>query len=108
MSTLIQRVQELEQRADALVADAAAKAQSLRTGTESRLKDELVRLDTEFDARLSAYRAEQDAAHAQALRDLAKERADTLAQVDAIGEDRLDEMSAFVAQSLASGGSHVH
>ncbi|MBI2421550.1 MAG: hypothetical protein HYV27_01890 [Candidatus Hydrogenedentes bacterium] len=108
MSTLIHRVQELEQRADALVADAAAKALSLRTGAESRLKDELVRLDTGFDARLSALRAEQEAAHAQALQDLAKERADALARVDAISEDRLDEMSVFVAQSLASGGIHGH
>ena len=106
MSTLALRVLELEQRADALIADAEVAAQALRTESERQLKDELARLEGDFARRLDALKAEQEAAHAAALQALAQERSAALARLDQLGEGLLDELSRAVARTLETGGSH--
>ncbi len=105
MSMLIRRVQELEQRADALIVEATSQAQSLHLESGSRLKAELVRLEEEFAARLAQLRAEGESAHAAALQALETERTALLKQLDGLGEAQLDALADFVARSLAGGGS---
>lgn len=106
MSMLTMRVRELEQRADALVADATTTAQALHVEADRHLKDQLAALEEEFARRLEAFRAEAEAAHASALQSLAEERAAALARLEQLGTGLLDELSLAVAQSLESGASH--